>query len=70
MSEPARRLEGATLKSIAAARGIQVATEDAELLARRSARLFDEFRQLATCLYADDDVFTFRRLLEQEAAGG
>lgn len=70
MSDPARGLDGTTLKSIAAARGIRVTAEDAELLARRSAPLFDEFRQLAACLYADDDVFAFRRLLEREAAGG
>jgi hypothetical protein len=61
---------GELLRAIAAARGIPLADADAELLARRAAPLWDEFRRLAASLCADDDPLAFRRILEQEGAVG
>jgi hypothetical protein len=63
-------LTGEMMRAIAAARGIPLTEADAELLARRSAPLYDEFRRLAASLCADDDPLTFRRILEQEGAVG
>ncbi len=61
---------GEMLRAIAAARGIPLADADAELLARRAAPLYEEFRRLAASLCADDDPLAFRRILEQEGAVG
>jgi hypothetical protein len=70
MSEPGGTLDGEMLRAIAAARGVTLTAAEAELLARRSAPLYEEFRRLARSLCADDDTFAFRRILEQEGAGG
>ena len=61
---------GELLRAIAAARGIPLTAGEADLLVRRSAPLYEEFRLLAASLCADDDPLAFRRILEQEGAVG
>ena len=70
MSEARSELYAAVLRATAAARGLPLNDDDLHVLAGQAAATLDGFRRLAADLDADDDVHSFRRLLEAEAPHG
>jgi hypothetical protein len=57
-------------RAVAASRGLVVAEDELEQLARSVAPTLERFAVIAQELTADDDMYEFRRLLAQEAQDG
>jgi hypothetical protein len=54
-------------RAVAASRGLVVAEDEVEQLARSVAPTLERFALIAQELTADDDMYEFRRLLAEEA---
>ena len=67
MSE--RRRDGAWILAVAASRGIALEPERAEQVAVEVAPTLERFDALVAELLVDDDVYEFRRRLNEEATG-
>jgi hypothetical protein len=69
-SGPGSAYGPAWAQAVAASRGLVVAEDELEPLARSVAPTLERFAAIAQDLTADDDMYEFRRLLAQEAEDG
>jgi hypothetical protein len=72
MSDPEDHpsLDPVTVRRVAATHGIVLSDDEAERALAQAWSQVTRMRDLATGLRADDDIHTFRRILEREAASG